>query len=274
MWTRVVLANVAAACILATATPPDGELNPATLAAFDKYVQLTEARMSSEVSGKSPFLWIDQQPATARAALMARLTRGEVVSEPLKTRDGRKEIDAHGALIHHWVGTVLLPGVPLQKARAFVQSYERYPSVFGPMIQRAKILNHAGDQFVVQMRTSMTKVLTVVIDADYRVDYQAISAKRLYTKSAATNLYQVESAGKPGESRIPGDKSPGYLWRLNTYCSFEETKEGTVEQCESVSLTRGYPFGFGWVVRPFVNGIPRETLEFTLGKVRSEAGKQ
>ena len=57
-------------------------------------------------------------------------------------------------MIHHWIGTVLLPGVSLEKARAFVQNYERYPSLFGPMIQRAKVLNRTGDQFVVQMRTS------------------------------------------------------------------------------------------------------------------------
>lgn len=274
MWTRVMLANIAAAGILAAVTPVD-ELKPATLAAFDRYVGLTEARIRTEVTGTSPFLWINRQPAPRRSPLLARLNRGEVVSERLETRDGKKEIEVHGGLIHHWVGTVLLSGVPLKRATAFVQNYERYPSLFGPMIQRAKVLNRSGDQFVVQMRTSMTKAMvTVVIDADYRVDYQAIGPSRLHTKSAATNLYHVESAGEPGEKRTPGDKSSGYLWRLNTYCSFEETAAGTIEQCESVSLTRGIPFGFGWIVRPFVSGIPRDTLEFTLGKVRSEAGKQ
>jgi hypothetical protein len=39
-------------------------------------------------------------------------------------------------------------------------------------------------------------------------------------------------------------------------------------QCESISLTRGIPFGVGWIVRPFVTSIPRETLEFTLETTR------
>lgn len=274
MWVRTLLATAVSVHLVA-GDSPSAELRPATIEAFNRYVQLTEARMTTEVKGAIPFLWVNRQPEPSRSTLLAQLNRGEVISERLQTRDGKKEIDVDGGLIHHWVGTVLLSGVPLAKARAFVQNYERYPSLFGPMIQRAKVLNHSGDQFLVQMRTSMTKlVVTVVIDADYRIDYHAISPSRLYTRSAATNLYHVESAGEPGEKRVPGDKSSGYLWRLNTYCSFEETAAGTIEQCESVSLTRGIPFGIGWMVRPFVSGIPRETLEFTLSKVRSEAGKQ
>jgi hypothetical protein len=39
-------------------------------------------------------------------------------------------------------------------------------------------------------------------------------------------------------------------------------------QCESISLTRGIPLGLGWIVRPFVTSIPRETLAFTLDTTR------
>jgi hypothetical protein len=35
-------------------------------------------------------------------------------------------------------------------------------------------------------------------------------------------------------------------------------------QVESVSLTRSIPRGLGWAVGPFVESIPRESLEFTL----------
>jgi hypothetical protein len=43
-------------------------------------------------------------------------------------------------------------------------------------------------------------------------------------------------------------------------------------QCESVTLTRGIPIGFGWLVGPFVTSIPRETLAFTLETARSTMG--
>jgi hypothetical protein len=35
-------------------------------------------------------------------------------------------------------------------------------------------------------------------------------------------------------------------------------------QVESISLTRSIPTGLGWAVRPYVESVPRESLEFTL----------
>jgi len=39
-------------------------------------------------------------------------------------------------------------------------------------------------------------------------------------------------------------------------------------QSEAASLTRDIPTGLGWLVSPFVTGIPKETLVFTLEATR------
>ncbi len=257
--------------VLATASTlgvPAADLRSETIAAFDRYVVLTEHRMAAERDGRAPFLWLDRQSEADRASANRLLRDGQVVSARLETRDGARAVDAPHGLIHHWVGTVLLPGVTLDRATAFVQDYARYPDLFAPLIQRSRVLAQTPDRFDVAMRTSMKKVKTVVIDADYRVDYRRLSLVRLDSASVATNLYEVEAAGQPAERRVPAERSAGYLWRLNTYCRFEQRAEGTYEQCESISLTRDVPFGLGWLIKPFVTGIPRETLEFTLGRVR------
>jgi hypothetical protein len=274
MWTRFFLAPAAAATILAAS--PDVlavDLKPKTLAQFERYVKLTEERIATELDGRQPFLWVNRQPAAAKADAMARLGRGEVVSAKLETWEKGKKLQADDAIIHHWIGTVLLPGVSLAKARTVVERYDQYPRVLGPMVQRAKILEQTGTDFLVQMRTSVSKGITVVMDGDYRIAYRAIGSSKLYTRSVVEKVFEVQSAGAADERRVEGDKAGGYLWRLNTYCSFEEIPTGTVEQCESVSLTRGIPFPFGFIVGPFVNSIPRETLAFTLGRVREEAMK-
>jgi hypothetical protein len=36
-------------------------------------------------------------------------------------------------------------------------------------------------------------------------------------------------------------------------------------------LTRDIPVGLGWLIRPFITGIPKESLENTLGSTRSAA---
>jgi hypothetical protein len=266
-------AQLLAIAFLALATAPsEADLKPATLAAFERYVTLTEARMAGEMSGASPFLWIDRQ-ADGRRALLGKLQQGEVVSARLQTRDGKAAIDVPDGLIHHWVGTVLLPGATIDRVMAFVKDYPQYPARFAPMIQRARVLKQSPDHFDVTMRTWAKKVLTVVIDADYGVDYHTLRPTSVVTRSVASNIYEVEDPGTPGERRTPADHGQGFLRRLNTYCWFDERPEGVYEQCESISLTRDVPFGLGWVIKPFITSIPRETMEFTLGKVRAGVRK-
>jgi hypothetical protein len=266
-------AHVLAIAVLALAAAPSAaELTPPTLAAFERYVKLTEARMAGEMSGASPFLWIDRQGG-GRPALLAKLQGGEVVSARLQTRDGKAEIDVPDGLLHHWVGTVLLPGATIDRVMAFVKDYPQYPARFAPMIQRARVLKQSPEHFDVAMRTYAKKVVTVVLDADYGVDYRTLKPTSVVTKSVASNIYEVDDAGTPGEKRTPAERGRGYLWRLNTYCWFDERPEGVYEQCESISLTRDVPWGLGLVVRPFVTSIPRETMEFTLGKVRAGVKK-
>jgi hypothetical protein len=74
----------------------------------------------------------------------------------------------------------------------------------------------------------------------------------------------VESAGTKDERVLSTKDAHGFLWRLNTYWSYEERDGGLYLQIESISLTRGIPRGLGWVVGPFVESVPRESLEFTL----------
>lgn len=245
------------------------DLEPATLKAYDRYVTLTEQRLAGERSGAAPFLWIDRQPAATRDALMARLRRGEVVTEKLETLDGGRSIDVNGGLIHHWIGTVLMPNVTVDRAVSFVQAYDDYPRVFDPMIQRARVLSHDNDHFVVAMRTSVKKVITVVMDIDYVVDYHRLSPTRVWTTNLATNMFQVDRAGTQTETREPVDRTSGFLWRFWMSCGFDERAPDSLEQCESISLTRGIPFGIAWFIKPFVTGVPREFMTFTLSRVRA-----
>jgi hypothetical protein len=69
---------------------------------------------------------------------------------------------------------------------------------------------------------------------------------------------------------VGSSEDHGFLWRMNTYWSWQERDGGLYLQVESVSLTRGIPVGLGWAVRPFVESIPRESLEFTLRASRND----
>jgi len=40
------------------------------------------------------------------------------------------------------------------------------------------------------------------------------------------------------------------------------------ESMQSITLSRDIPFGFSWLIGPFVTSIPRESLTFTMDKAR------
>ena len=73
--------------LVAITTAAAAELQPKTVAAFERYVAATEARIRSEVDGERPFLWVDRLASDKRAEVYARLARGEVRVERLETRD-------------------------------------------------------------------------------------------------------------------------------------------------------------------------------------------
>jgi hypothetical protein len=115
----------------------------------------------------------------------------------------------------------------------------------------------------------MKKVLTVVLNTEHEAHYVRPAPDRAYSRIVSTRIAEVENPGTPAEREKPIGKDGGYMWRLNTYWRFLERDGGTYIQCESISLTRGIPFGFGWVVGPFVTSIPRESLTFTLERTRT-----
>jgi len=123
------------------------------------------------------------------------------------------------------------------------------------------------------LRFSMTKVITVVVNTEHDAQFYRDGPGRARSRIYSTRIAQVENAGTPNERELPVGRDGGYLWRLNTYWRLLQRDGGVYVQCESISLTRGIPFGFAWMIRPFVTSIPRESLEFTLNTTRTTLDK-
>jgi hypothetical protein len=96
------------------------------------------------------------------------------------------------------------------------------------------------------------------------------AADRAYSQVTSTRVAEVDHAGTSREVEKPVGHDSGFMWRLNTYWRFLERDGGTYVQCESITLSRDIPFGLGWMIGPFVTGIPRESLTFTMARLRSQ----
>lgn len=250
--------------LLATAVAAT-DLQPRTIAAFDRYVRATEAQMVPE-----PFLRIDAIPAAERVRTLTDLKRGELYVERLSTREAGKSIDVPGGMIHHWLGAAFVPGATVDQALALLQAYDRHADIYRPNIARSKLISRDGDVFRMHLRFYMKKVITVVVDTENEARFTRLAPDRAQSRIYSLRVVEVANPGTPRERQHPVGQDGGFLWRLYTYWRFLERDGGTYVQCEAISLTRGIPFALGWLVGPFVNSIPRESLAFTLETTRKK----
>jgi hypothetical protein len=252
--------------LLVGATPASpAELQRRTVAAFDRYVQATEQRMKSDPQ----FLWVDNLAASEQRAVLEALRRGELVIDRLTTRQNGKDIDIPDGMVHHWIGVVFIPGATLDKAVSLLQDYDHHAQIYAPNVAASKLLSRDGNDFRVSLRFMMKKVITVVVNSEHDARFTRDTPNRASSRIYSTRIAEVESPGTPSEREKPVGNDGGYLWRLYSYWRVLERDGGTYVQCESLSLTRDIPMGFGWLIRPFVTSIPRESLEFTLTTTRN-----
>ena len=246
------------------------ELKPETVQAFDRYAKLTEARIQGEVSEIDKFLYVDGLPDTRRAQALNELRSGEIFMEPLQTLDASgHKIEAPDAIIHHWMGTVFVPGASLHETLALMEDYDRHQDIYKPEIVRSRLLSRQGNDFKIYYRLREKKVITVTLNTNHDVSYFPVDSKHCYSRSYSTRIAEVADADTPNEHEKPIGHDAGFLWRINSYWKFEEKDGGMYIECESISLTRDIPTGLSWLIMPFVTSIPKESLEMTMGSTRA-----
>lgn len=244
------------------------EIDPRTVAAFDRYVRLTSDRIADELRIGKTFLRLDGLPDEARRARLEQLKRGEVAIDKLETREGAAPIDVPNGIVHHWIGVAFVPGATTERAVGLLQDYNRHAEVFRPAVAASKILSRDGDTFRVQLRFFMKKVIAVTLTTENEARFVRLAPDRAYSQVISTRIAEVANAGTPSEVEKPVGRDSGFMWRLNTYWRFLQRDGGTYIQCESITLSRDIPFGLGWIVGPFVTSVPRESLTFTMETVR------
>lgn len=263
---RIGLALVVSSGVIAGLTA--AELKPKTVEAFERYVRATEARIDAEVQDEGRFLFIDTLAETDRLARAAELAAGKLVIERLRTREGAKVIEAPDGLIHHWLGVVFVPRGTAAAAVALLQDYDRHAEIYRPNVAQSRVIERSGDEFRVFLRFFMKKVISVTVNSDHLARFTTVNATHAYSRIVSTRVQEVQHVGSSDERELPVGQDGGYLWRINSYWRFLERDGGVYVQCESVSLSRGIPFGLGWMIGPFVTSIPRESLTFTLETTR------
>ena len=239
-----------------------------TVQSWDLYVQQTENRIAGELKEESRFLRVDRMKPADAAKVNSVVKSGNVYSERMKTLDaGGREIEVSDGMIHHWYGTIFIPGIKVDPLLHWIQDYDEQYKYFRE-VEKSKLLSHNGDTYRIYLRLTRTKVVTVHYNTEHTVVYRDNGPGRASSRSFTTKIAEIDNAGTPSEKEQPVGDDSGFMWRLNSYWRFREQDGGVLVECESVSLSREIPFGFGWLVGSYVESIPRESLESALTSIR------
>jgi hypothetical protein len=243
------------------------DLRPETIQAWDAYVRQAQARTEQRVSGRAPFLWLDETPE-----LRDRVRAGEVVAEP--EAGGSPHAVAHG-LIHHWIGAVFVPNVKLDDVMSVLNEYERYKDFYRPLVVESRLIDEAPNRESVRLlMVQKAYSVTAAVEADDAVQTVRLNGGRAYSLSASLCVHEIADYGKSNEHVLPEDHGPGYVWRTFTVTRLEQRDGGTYVEIEMIALSRGIPWGFRWLMQPLAEHLPRNTvaamLEDTRGAVSQE----
>ncbi len=231
-------------------------LKPETIREFTAYQAMVDHEREERVRGQRSFQWIDEHPEKKRQA-----ADGEIVTFPFTGPNGRNVSDG---LVHDWVGAMYLKGLKLDAVRIFILDTQRHAGAY-PEVRQAKTLSHGPNSSVTVLRIVKKKILTVVLDIEYRNEWQQPAPDKWVMTACSLKVTEVED-----NKALPPETGHGFLWRMNSEWSLREDQNGVWVELRSVSLSRDTPRAVGWIVRPIIRNFPSEALMSTL-KATQEA---
>jgi hypothetical protein len=248
--------------------PAEGaELKAATLAAFDRYIRATEARMEDDLR-EDHFFFIDRLPDNRRRAIDVQLREGKTEIQQLHTLEEGRAIPIPGGMIHHWVGAIFVPNATLPQVRAILEDYDEHEKFYRPDVRRSKLLERNGNESKIYLQLYKKSLVTVVLNANFDNTDTEFTSTKVQTKSRSTRIAEVVNQGKADEHELPVGIDHGYMWRLYTYWRIEEKGGGVYLQIEAIALTRKFPPILGFLINPLVENIPKSTISGLLINTR------
>ncbi len=239
------------------------ELQPQTVAAWNRYVEATEQRIADELDDRDQFLVLDFRAGTADAR--REVLSGRVRIDKLETRDAAGErIRVPKGIIHHWLGSALIPDVTLEEVlHALIHAVE--PEALQDDVIESRVLGRpADDRLELFLKLRREQVVTVHFNTEHTAEYTRHRPGMASNRTVATRIAELDDTGTPDEREKPVGRDRGFLWRLNTYWRYQEVDQGVIVEFESLSLSRGIPRLLRWMVSPLINRAARDILSQTL----------
>jgi putative flippase GtrA len=264
----LTLGLLAVICGARTEALSAAELRPGTLAAWAAYVRATEDRIEREIEQGKRFLVLDYQAPRAAATEREATLSGGIPVEKMESSDARgAKIRVPDGMIHHWRGSVFLPGVDLNRVLARVENPVS-EEIRQEDVLQSSVIDRGNGCLKLYLKLQRSKIVTVVYNTIHEVRYQRQLENRAWSSSKTLKIAELSHPNSALEQEKPEGRDHGFLWRLNSYWRYEQVNGGVIVECESISLSRSIPSLLEFLVRPIIDSVARESMERTLASLR------
>jgi hypothetical protein len=247
-------------------TASAAELKPATIAAWDEYVQAANARMRDRLQPGRAFLWIDEVPDRER-----QVRAGEIVVVPA---DGQMPKRLQGGLISDCIGAAFVPGVTLDDLARVLRDYRRYTEYYGPHLREATLIREtpAADEYSLLL-VNKSMLSKTAFSGEYETSYFQVDARRRYSIVRTLNMQEIEDVDQPGQRKMPAGEGHGYLWRVHAITRLEQRDGGVFIETEAIGLSRDFPALTHWMVDSVARRVSKNALMTSLEQTRAAVAK-
>jgi hypothetical protein len=255
----------AASFLSMTAAVSAAELKPQTIKAWNTAVEMTERRISKELSSNEGFLALDFLDPKEAVGERQATRSGQI---PIRQISTTKNIKVPDGMIHHWRGSVFIPGVPID----FILSRVKNPNLEDTKqedVLDSKVLERTPNSLKLYLKLQKSKLVTVVYNTEHFVRYSSYGPDQESSSSIATKIAEIEFTSNKEEREKPEGQDRGFLWRMNSYWRYQQVDGGVIVECESMTLSRSVPFLLEYIIRPLINSTARESMNRTLDSMRT-----
>lgn len=177
-------------------------------------------------------------------------------------------------LIHDWVGAVYIPNTTVGKVLAVLRDFDHHSKIY-PEIVRSRLLSGQGEDIMGYWRIERKQqFVPAVFDVQEEAHYKELAPGKWICRAYGNDIREVQDPGTSKEHDYPLGTGLGLLWRLNAFWSIEASGNGVMAECRTISLSRNIPQGMGWMIKPFIQNVPRESLTSTLLNTRKAIERQ
>ena len=267
--TVFVLFLATSALFLCAARTHAAELQPQTVKAWQSYVEMAEGRIGKELSSQKGFLALDFQSSSESSKERQSALSGKIPIKQMPAGDEENPIiHVPDGMVHHWRGSVFIPGVPLD----FVFSRVTNPSKEDTRqedVLDSRVLESTPGQLKLYLKLQRSKIVTVIYNTEHLVRYQWHGTAQAFSSSTATKISEIERLNGTTEREKPEGQDRGFLWRMNSYWRYQQVPGGVMVECESITLSRSIPSFLEFMVRPIINRVARESMNRTLQSMKA-----